>query len=545
MVERRTQVTSFARFCDALRDAGCTVIERGNDRANAQAPGHSPADRSISILYNPVEGRTAFMSFADDRDHILDTLGLTWADLFDNPQGARYDYGDGRTVYRTPDKKFRQAGNTKGSALFHADRIPAADTVYVVEGEHDVLTLEQAGVTATCTAMGAGKAHMFDLTPLHGKDVVIVQDMDSPGAAHAAQVAELLAPHAKVTVVQPKVGKDAADHITAGHTVDEFTPVTAAEKHIAFATIARELEHARDMTLADGLEHLRATINRLAPVVDDTALKSVEQLLGEWWEWIEGPNDSGRGRVIPTPWPELNDVLAGGFHAGRSYLFAGRPGTGKSLGLSNFAAYAALKGSRGLLYSVEMSGLEIMSRMLSAGAKAEYKQVTRRELDAYNLGRIATFVESFEAAPLYISDRASLTLPRIASEARKMKSDQGLDFIAVDYMQLLKSNLTDRQQALTAISRETKILAGELDVAMVSACQLNRDNAKHGRRPILSDLRESGAIEQDCDVAILLHHPETSDGYPTGEVELIVAKNRTGPLVTITAPWRPHYARIG
>ena len=98
---------------------------------------------------------------------------------------------------------------------------------------------------------------------------------------------------------------------------------------------------------------------------------------------------------------------------------------------------------------------------------------------------------------------------------------------------------------LTDISREVKVLAGELDVAMISACQLNRGNAKDKRRPELSDLRESGALEQDCDVAILLHHPELPDGSPTGEVELIVAKNRTGRMCTVTVPWRPHYARIG
>lgn len=538
-------MNSFTRLCNALRDAGSTVIERGNDRAIAQAPGHSPADRSISILYNPTEGRTAFMSFADDKEHVLNTIGLTWTDLFDNPQGTKYDYSDGRTVYRTPDKKFRQSGNTKGRTLFHADRIGDAETVFLVEGEHDVLTLEHAGATATCTAMGAGKAHLFDLTPLHGKNVVIVQDMDIPGAAHAAQVAELLSPHANVTVVAPKVGKDAADHITAGHSLTDFTPVDAAEKHLAFAALTRELEQARTMPLPQGLEHLRAVINRLTPANDDAELKPVEQLLAEWWEWIESPNDTGRGRIMATPWDELNEALAGGFHAGRSYLFAGRPGAGKSLGLSNFAAHAALSGAKGMLYSVEMSGLEIMSRMLSAGASAEYKQVTRRELDAYNLSRIADFSERFKTAPLHISDRSSLTMSRIAAEARQMKTDNGLDFIAVDYMQLLKSSANDRQQALTAISRDIKVLAGELDVALVSACQLNRENTKQNRRPMLSDLRESGAIEQDCDVAILLHHPETPDGYPTGEVEMIIAKNRTGPLVTVKVPFRPHYARIG
>lgn len=537
-------MNSFERFCDALRDAGCTVIERGDARATAQAPGHSPADRSISVLYNRVEGRTAFMSFADDKEQVLATLGLTWADLFDDPKGTTYVYNSGRTVHRTPDKQFRQSGNTKGNDLFHADRLQQADTVYLAEGEHDVLVLEQAGVVATCTAMGAGKAAQFDLTPLHGKHVVIVQDMDAPGEAHAAQVAELLSPHSKVTVVAPKVGKDAADHITAGHGVDEFVVVDGSEKRVALAAIGRELEKVRSLPLAEGLEQLRTVISRFAPVETDAALKPVSQLLDEWWKWMSDPPGEGRGRIIPTPWPELNNVLAGGFHAGRSYLFAGRPGAGKSLGLSNFAAYAALSGARGLLYSVEMSGLEIMSRMLSAGSKAEYKKITRRELDEYDISLIDSFSMKFEDVGLFVSDRSVLTMSRIVSEARRMKAE-GLDFICVDYLQLLKSSHSDRQQALTAISRETKLAAGELDVALVSACQLNRENTKGSRRPMLSDLRESGALEQDCDVAILLHHPQTSDGFPTGDVELIVAKNRTGPCVTVTAPWRPHYSRIG
>lgn len=543
MVERRFGMNSYTRFLDALRDAGCHVDERG-DRASAQAPGHSPADRSISVLYNPTEGRTAFMSFADDRDDVLHTLGLTWSDLFDNPQGSRYDYGDGRQVFRTPDKKFRQSGNTKGTQLFHADRIPPADTVYVVEGEHDVLTLESQGVTATCTAMGAGKAHMFDLTPLHGKNVVIVQDMDAPGAAHAKQLAELIAPHATVTVVAPRTGKDAADHIVAGHSVDEFTPVESATTHLAFASVERALHDAKTMDLAAGVDHIRAALARVTPA-DESGPQPLSEWVSKWWEWVETPPEDGAGRIMPTPWPELNEVLAGGFHAGRSYLIAGRPGSGKSLGLINFASYASMRGRIGLLYSVEMGGVEVTSRIISSEAKVEQKNISRRRFTQEDLAMVWDTTDQLKKVPLHISDRSSLTVSRIASEARRHKTDAGLDFVALDYMQLLKSNVSDRQKALTDISREVKVLAGELDVAMLSACQLNRGNAKDHRRPMLSDLRESGALEQDCDVAILLHHPELPDGSPTGEVELIVAKNRTGRMCTVTVPWRPHYARIG
>ena len=536
-------MNSYERFLDALREAGCHVDDRGH-RAAAQAPGHSPADRSISILYNATEGRTVFESFADDKHDVLDQLGLGMKDLFDNPSGTEYRYGDGRVVHRSPDKKFRQTGNTKGTSLFHADKLAEADTVYFVEGEHDVLTLEQEGVTATCTAMGAGKAHLFDLTPLHGKTVVIVQDLDKPGSAHAQQVAELLAPHASVSIVSPKAGKDATDHIVAGHTVEDFTPSTTPDS-LAFAPVAKALDDAQKMSLADGIEHIRSALARIIPTDATIGPKPMSYWIDQWQEWAERPAGDGAGRVMPTPWPELNDTLADGFHAGRSYVIAGRPGAGKSLGLLNFASYASMRGRRGVVYSVEMGGVEVTSRIISSETKIEYKSITRRLFTREDYGMIGEALDDLAPMPLYISDKSAITMPRIASEARRMKEDGGLDFIAIDYMQLLKSNNPDRQKALTDISREVKVLAGELDVAMISACQLNRGNAKDRRRPMLSDLRESGAIEQDCDVAILLHHPELPDGSPTGEVELIVAKNRTGPMRTVVVPWRPHYARIG
>lgn len=532
---------SFERFVDALRDAGCYVEESG-DRATAQAPGHSGADRSISVLYNHAEGRTAFMSFADEKEDVLATLGLTWADLFDDDQGARYEYGDGRTVHRSPDKRFRQSGNTHGSELFHADRLADADTVHLVEGEHDVLMLEQAGVVATCTAMGAGKAHLFDLTPLHGKRVIVVQDTDQAGAAHAAQIVELLGDKADVSIVKAKTGKDAADHITAGHSVDEFEPVES--KGIAYAMLASALDAARGMDeLADGLAHLRTALNRATPNDSLSGFHVMSDLIEQWWNWYEKPESN---RIIPTPWPTLNEVLSGGFHTGRSYLIGGRPGGGKSLLLSNFAQHAAFYGHPGLLYSVEMGRMEVTSRILAAGGEADYKQVTARRMTADNLERITHYVERIQNAPLYISDQSALAMPQVVRDAGKFKADKGIDFIGLDYVQLLKSRGANRQEALSETSREIKILAGELDVAMVSACQLNRGNAKENRKPVLSDLRESGALEQDSDVVILLHQPTDINGDYTGDVELIVAKNRTGRAnITVTLPWRPHYAKIG
>ncbi|QSE90306.1 AAA family ATPase [Rhodococcus pseudokoreensis] len=215
---------AFNRVINAFENAGLTVTHRGSGRASAQAPGHSPADRSVTItetvgrvLVHPHAGETL--------DQVLGAVGLAITDLFDDPKGITYEYPDGRKVSRTPAKKFSQAGNTKGNQIYRADRLANSTTVYMVEGEQDVHALESEGVTATCTAMGAGKAHLADLTPLYGKTVIVVQDKDEPGRKHAAQVAELLDGKATVVIVEAKVGKDAADHIAAGLGVDDFQMV--------------------------------------------------------------------------------------------------------------------------------------------------------------------------------------------------------------------------------------------------------------------------------------------------------------------------------
>jgi AAA domain/Toprim domain len=216
--------TAYQRVVDVFRAEGLTVIERTHGKAIAQAPGHSPADRSIVIT--DIGGQVLLHSFSDPTDVVMETLRLRHADLFDEPRGTAYTYPDGRIVHRSPDKKFRQAGNTKGRALFHADRIGDAELVFVTEGEKCVLAIEAAGGTAVCNAMGAGKAHLFDWSPAYGKNMKIVADKDAAGRKHAAQVARLLNGIAQsVCIVEAKTGKDAADHIAAGHTLDEFAAV--------------------------------------------------------------------------------------------------------------------------------------------------------------------------------------------------------------------------------------------------------------------------------------------------------------------------------
>ena len=228
------------RIVDALRREGKRVVDRDGTIA-AQCPAHDDDHASLSIGPRR-DGKGAVIhchAGCDYRD-VLGKLSLSPRDLFDDPAlravyngHATYDYPDGRRVHRAPGKKFYQNGNTKGRALFHADRIGDAETVYVAEGEKDVLAIEAAGGVAVCPPQGAGQKNLdrYDWSPLRGKDVVLLADQDAPGRKHAAQVAELL--HGIASSVQIKeaaVGKDAADHIAAGKTLDELVPYTPAQQ---------------------------------------------------------------------------------------------------------------------------------------------------------------------------------------------------------------------------------------------------------------------------------------------------------------------------
>lgn len=222
-------MNAYERIVNAFQAKGLAVTHRGDGCASAQAPGHSPADRSVSI--RAIDGSVLVYCHAGEQiDDVLSALGLTRRDLFDHPSGATYRYPDGRIVRRTPDKTFRQSGNTKGTALFHADRIGDADTVLVVEGEKDVLAVESVGGVAVSPPQGAStRPERFNWTPLRAKRAVVVADRDAMGHDHARRVAAVLEPiAASVVVAEAAAGKDASDHVAAGRSLDDLVPLNGA-----------------------------------------------------------------------------------------------------------------------------------------------------------------------------------------------------------------------------------------------------------------------------------------------------------------------------
>ncbi len=220
---------------DALQAHGYRVKETGQGTAQAQCPAHDDNNPSLSIGPRR-DGKGIVLhchAGCDNRD-IVAEIGLTMSDLFDDSgmraayaDRADYTYPGGRNVHRKPGKDFLQSGNKKDRSLFHGDRIGDTATVYVCEGEKDVLAVEAVGGVAVCSAMGAGKADKFDWAVLAGKHAIIIADKDKPGRKHATQIAELVGGVAgSVRIVEAKGGKDAADHIAAGYSIDEFVEAT-------------------------------------------------------------------------------------------------------------------------------------------------------------------------------------------------------------------------------------------------------------------------------------------------------------------------------
>lgn len=239
--------TAYERLLDNLRNDGRTVVEKSGTRAMAQCPAHDDTNPSLSITAIP--GLVKMYCHAGcANDAVVAALNMTLADLFDDRKGVTYCYPGGRKVTRRPGKKFSQSGDKTDKTLFGQDRIGTAQTVHVVEGEQDVLAIETLGGAAVSSAMGAGCAHLADWSALAGKHVVIVADNDPAGTKHARAVERLL--HniaAAVSIVVAAEGKDAADHIAAGHGLDDFLPLPdppAAEDGAALLAAVQEFAGA-------------------------------------------------------------------------------------------------------------------------------------------------------------------------------------------------------------------------------------------------------------------------------------------------------------
>lgn len=231
-------------------------------------------------------------------------------------------------------------------------------------------------------------------------------------------------------------------------------------------------------------------------------------------------------------------------------VVAARPAMGKSTLAVDFVRTASIKHRlRSAVSSLEMSTVEIAVRMVSAEARVGLHHLRGGTMtpDDWARARVSDRVRS---APIVISDSHVNTLTQIKAQCRRLKQDGGLDLVVIDYIQLLESGgrrPESRQQEVSDISRNIKTMAKELEVPVVALSQLNRGpESRTDKKPLVSDLRESGSIEQDADIVILLHREDAYDNESprAGEADLIVAKHRNGPTATITVAFQGHYSRF-
>ncbi len=276
-------------------------------------------------------------------------------------------------------------------------------------------------------------------------------------------------------------------------------------------------------------------------------LTHIEPILLRTFERIELlVKNHGRVDGVESGYRELDELLTG-FHPGEMILVAGRPAMGKtSIGM-NFIENAAIRtGKKAAVFSLEMPAEQIAMRMLCTEARVDMQKVRRGQLGDEEWERLSEAIISIGPSAIYVDATPGISVSQIRSKARRLQLEHGLDIILIDYLSLMSSagNFGSRQEEVAQISRGLKALAIELNVPVIALQQLSRAPAgRSNHRPLLSDIRESGAIEQDADVVMFIHRedyydPDTPD---KNIAELIVAKQRNGSLGTVKLGWKGEY----
>jgi replicative DNA helicase len=261
---------------------------------------------------------------------------------------------------------------------------------------------------------------------------------------------------------------------------------------------------------------------------------------------------ASRGGVlagVPTGFADL-DAVTNGLHGGQMIVVAARPAIGKStLGLDLARSASIRHGLTSAIFSLEMSRNEIAMRLLSAEASIALNHLRSGTMSDGDWQKLARKMSAVSEAPLFIDDSPNMTMMEIRAKCRRLKQRHDLRLVIIDYLQLMSSGkkVESRQQEVSEFSRSLKLLAKELEVPVVAISQLNRGpEQRTDKRPLISDLRESGSIEQDADMVILLHREDAyeRESPRAGEADFILAKHRNGPTTTVTVAFQGHYSRF-
>lgn len=277
--------------------------------------------------------------------------------------------------------------------------------------------------------------------------------------------------------------------------------------------------------------------------IQDVLLKNVEII-------DEASKNQGKVVGIPTGFKDL-DELTSGLHRSDLIILAARPAMGKTAFALNIAQQTATKaGASVLIFSLEMSKEQLGQRLLAIQARVEMQKLKTGTLERKDWDRLNMALDELHSSKIFIDDTPGVSIMEMRNKCRRLKAEHGLDLVVIDYLQLMQGDgrTDNRQQEISAISRNLKLLAREMDCPVIVLSQLSRaPEMRQDHRPILSDLRESGSIEQDADIVIFLYrddyyNPDNSEKHGICEVNL--AKHRSGPTDKVELTWVERYTKF-
>ena len=313
--------------------------------------------------------------------------------------------------------------------------------------------------------------------------------------------------------------------------------------------IAKEAYDA-NKEVSDILDNVEQSIFNITQNRLKGGFTQINPILLEALEKLEQTRSKG-GTVIGVPSGLLDlDEITSGFQDGDLIIVAGRPGMGKTSLALSMLRNAALDYQIGVgMFSLEMSNSQLAMRLLCSEARVDSHFVRTGKLPPKLWKNLGISAGELEEAPIFLDDTPALTVLELRAKARRLKAEKNVGMIVVDYLQLMQGpkSIESRQQEISVISRSLKALAKELDIPIIALSQLSRAvEQRADRKPQLSDLRESGAIEQDADVVIFLYRPwiYSQDDDDDGKAEIIISKQRNGPTGTVRASFINKYAKF-
>ena len=321
-------------------------------------------------------------------------------------------------------------------------------------------------------------------------------------------------------------------------------------RYIAQTEKIQNLAYSPDSTVTEIENNIDALLN------DDTStseMHSIQELMMPIFQKLVS-DGKGKGQIPghKTGFPSI-DAFTGGLIDGNMVVIAARPGMGKSIMGNNIAEFTAFHEDKpAIIFNLEMTSEEVLYRIISSQTNIDYSHIQFCNVSGDDFGRIGTFGNSLKNKKLYIHDESYMSIAKIRSYARKIKRIYGeIGVIVIDYLQLIDSENSDkrnfnRNNEISENSRKLKLLAKELNCPVVVLSQLSRENERRNeKRPLLSDLRDSGAIEQDADMVMFIHREDYYDrDKQTGNAEIIVAKNRHGKTGTVKLSWQPQIMKF-